>query len=241
MRKVLDLHYYDCLRANKATMAHGLEVRVPFLDKKMLDTTMTIDPEFKLRKAGEESQFVEKWLMRAAFDDPDRPWLPKEVLWRQKEQFSDGVGYSWIDGLKDHAETAVSDAELAAAPIRFPTNPPVTKEAYLVRAHFAAAFGEEGFDGGLAGSVPGGPSIACSTAAAIEWDAAFKSRADQSGRAVAGVHDASYHDAWSTPAAEAKEPPTGVIDAGKAVVKATAAEAATKRERDDAPLASAAP
>ena len=272
MRKVLDLHYYDCLRANKATMAWGLEVRVPFLDRDFLDTAMSLDPMHKLIKprggdaalAGRGPDYaaldgrhtIEKAAMRRAFDVDDdafgvdgsprpltrgAPYLPSEVLWRQKEQFSDGVGYSWIDGLKDHADVAVSDAELAAAPIRFPTNPPVTKEAYLVRAHFAAAFGEEGFDGGLAGSVPGGPSIACSTAAAIEWDAAFKSRADQSGRAVAGVHDASYHDAWSTPAAEAKEPPTGVIDAGKAVVKATAAEAATKRERDDAPLASAAP
>mmetsp|Transcript_17744 Transcript_17744/g.46421 ORF Transcript_17744/g.46421 Transcript_17744/m.46421 type:complete len:554 (-) Transcript_17744:1246-2907(-) len=103
VRKVGDLAFYDCLRANKATMAHGLEVRVPFLDKEMLDVTMLTDPDYKLRKAGAPTQFVEKWLLRAAFDEPEAPWLPDEVLWRQKEQFSDGVGYDWIDGLKAHA------------------------------------------------------------------------------------------------------------------------------------------
>ena len=95
---------FDCLRANKATMAHGLEVRVPFLDKEMIDETMMLDGELKMRKAGAPSQFVEKWLLREAFNTPETPYLPDEVLWRQKEQFSDGVGYDWIDGLKAHAE-----------------------------------------------------------------------------------------------------------------------------------------
>ena len=128
MRKIGDLHLYDCLRANKATMAHGLEARVPFLDRDMLDATMELDGEFKLRKAGEETQFIEKWLLRAAFDTPEQPFLPSEVLWRQKEQFSDGVGYSWIDGLKEHAARMVSDSDMESAAVRFPYNTPTTKE-----------------------------------------------------------------------------------------------------------------
>ena len=122
MRQVGDLHKYDCLRANKATMAHGLEARVPFLDKDMLDVTMSTHPDHKLYKRGAPTQFIEKWLLRAAFDTPEAPYLPSEVLWRQKEQFSDGVGYSWIDGLKEHAGKVISDEDMATAPIRFPCN-----------------------------------------------------------------------------------------------------------------------
>merc|ERR1711988_138164 len=112
VRKVADLHRYDCLRANKATMAHGLEARVPFLDKDMLDATMLQHPDTKLIKKGAKTQFLEKWLLRAAFDDPDNPYLPQEVLWRQKEQFSDGVGYNWIDGIKEHSERVISDEDM---------------------------------------------------------------------------------------------------------------------------------
>ena len=106
---------FDCLRANKATMAHGLEVRVPFLDKAMIDETMMLDGDYKLRKLGESTQFVEKWLLREAFNTPETPYLPDEVLWRQKEQCSDGVGYDWIDGLKAHAEKVISDENMATA------------------------------------------------------------------------------------------------------------------------------
>ena len=192
VRQVGDLHKYDCLRANKATMAHGLEVRVPFLDKKMLDTTMTIDPEFKLRKAGEESQFVEKWLMRAAFDTPEDPYLPAEVLWRQKEQFSDGVGYSWIDGLKEHASRVISDSDMETAGVRFPYNTPNTKEGCYYRTIFHSHFPNNNYGNGIEATVPGGPSIACSTAKAIEWDEAWSdpTKQDQSGRFV-DTHDAA--------------------------------------------------
>ena len=215
MRKVLDLHYYDCLRANKATMAHGLEVRVPFLDKKMLDTTMTIDPEFKLRKAGEATQFVEKWLMRAAFDDPDRPWLPKEVLWRQKEQFSDGVGYDWIDGLKAHAAEVVSDDDLALAPIHFSHNTPTTKEGYYIRSIFHKHFPNNLYGNGAETTVPGGPSVACSTAKAIEWDASWSdpTKQDQSGRFV-DTHDSAVSDApVDAPKASETESTETAVDA----------------------------
>ena len=116
------LNQFDCLRANKATMAHGLEVRVPFLDRGMLDATMTLDPDFKLTRKGEKTQFLEKWALREAFNVPTEPFLPHEVLFRQKEQFSDGVGYSWIDGLKEHAGKVISDEDMATAPIRFPCN-----------------------------------------------------------------------------------------------------------------------
>ena len=193
VRKIGDLHRYDCLRANKATMAHGLEARVPFLDFDVLDEVMFLDPDFKMIRKGEKTQFVEKWLMRAAFDTPDDPYLPKEVLWRQKEQFSDGVGYSWIDGLKAHAEKIITDTDMETAASRFPYNTPTTKEAAYYRTIFHSHFPNNNYGNGIERTVPGGPSIACSTAKAIEWDEAWKDAAlqDNSGRMVAGVHESA--------------------------------------------------
>ena len=176
VRKLDALHLYDCNRANKAMAAWGVEARVPFLDLEFLDVAMSMDAEHKRVRAGR----IEKAVLRSAFEGA----LPERILWRQKEQFSDGVGYGWIDSLKAHAEATISDAELVRAARQFPHNPPGTKEALMYRRMFAQAFpGEDS-----ARTVPGGPSIACSTAAAIEWDAAFKNAADPSGRAVAGVH-----------------------------------------------------
>merc|ERR1719408_1147814 len=123
----------DCLRANKATMAHGLEARVPFLDKDVLDVVMSMAGEHKMINKGAATQNIEKWLLRAAFDTPEAPFLPEEVLWRQKEQFSDGVGYSWIDGLKEHAERVIGDLEMETMGVRFPYNTPQTKEAAYFR------------------------------------------------------------------------------------------------------------
>ncbi len=179
VRKLDALHLYDCNRANKAMAAWGVEARVPFLDLEFIDVAMSMDAEFKRTSPGR----IEKAVLRDAFVGA----LPDSILWRQKEQFSDGVGYGWIDSLKAHAELTIGDAELAAAPAEFAYNPPLTKEALLYRRLFAKAF--PGDD--CAATVPGGPSIACSTAAAIEWDAAFKNAADPSGRAVAGVHIAA--------------------------------------------------
>ena len=184
VRKLDALHQYDCLRANKAMMAWGVEARVPFLDLEFLDLAMGMDACHKLpRPRVGGTRRVEKAVLREAFQGA----LPDEVLWRQKEQFSDGVGYGWIDGLKAHAERIVGDAELVAAPARFPVNPPTTKEAYWYRSLFEDAFPGEA----CARTVPGGKSIACSSPAAIEWDAAFELAADPSGRAVAGVHEAA--------------------------------------------------
>jgi len=192
VRKIDDLHRYDCLRANKATMAHGLEARVPFLDRDMMDATMFTDPEFKMYRKGAESQFIEKWLLRAAFDTPEAPYLPDDVLWRQKEQFSDGVGYSWIDGLKEHADRVISDEDMATAPVRFQYNTPTTKEGCYFRTIFHSHFPNNNYGNGIEETVPGGPSVACSTAKAIEWDAAWSdpTNQDQSGRFV-DTHNAA--------------------------------------------------
>jgi len=192
VRKVAALNQFDCLRANKATMAHGLEVRVPFLDRGMLDATMTLDPDFKLTRKGEKTQFLEKWALREAFNVPTEPFLPYEVLFRQKEQFSDGVGYSWIDGLKEHAGKVISDEDMATAPIRFPYNTPGTKEAAYFRTIFHSHFPNNNYGNGIEATVPGGPSVACSTAKAIEWDEAWSdpTKQDQSGRFV-DTHDAA--------------------------------------------------
>ncbi|HEY4291940.1 asparagine synthase B [Luteibacter sp.] len=176
VRKLDALHYYDCLRANKSMSAWGVEARVPFLDLDFLDTAMGFDAEAKMvaRKG------IEKGILREAFEG----MLPAEILWRQKEQFSDGVGYGWIDGLKEHAGKQVSDREFAAAAARFPRNTPATKEAYFYRALF-----EKHFPGdACAATVPGGKSIACSSPAALAWDPAFAAAADPSGRAVRGIH-----------------------------------------------------
>ncbi len=184
VRKIDALHNYDCLRANKSMMAWGVEPRVPFLDVEFLDVAMRMDAAHKMvRMAPDGTRRIEKAILREAFEG----YLPDSILWRQKEQFSDGVGYGWIDGLKAHAQAQVSDRVFAAAESRFPVNPPQTKEAYLYRHIF-----EQFFPGvACAQTVPGGKSIACSSPAAIAWDAAFAGMADPSGRAVAGVHQAA--------------------------------------------------
>lgn len=179
VRKLDALHCYDCLRANKAMMAWGVEARVPFLDTEFLDVAMRMDARAKMAGGGR----IEKAVLREAFEG----YLPDSILWRQKEQFSDGVGYGWIDALKAHAEAEVSDAEFATAAERFPVNPPQTREAFLYRRLFEQAFPGEA----CARTVPGGKSIACSSAAAIAWDAAFAGAADPSGRSVADVHRAA--------------------------------------------------
>ncbi len=176
VRKLHLLHLYDCLRANKSMAAWGIEARVPFLDTRFLDVAMRIPARHKMVAPGG----IEKKILREAF----RGALPDEILWRQKEQFSDGVGYSWIDSLKAHAEARVTDRELAAAGERFPIGTPSTKESYLYRSIFDELFPHPS----AAACVPSGPSVACSSTAALEWDPSFKANADPSGRAVKGVH-----------------------------------------------------
>lgn len=186
--KIKALHQYDCLRANKATSAWGLEARVPFLDKEFINVAMSIDPEWKMIK--HDHGRIEKWVLRKAFDDEEQPYLPKHILYRQKEQFSDGVGYSWIDGLKAHAEQHVTDRMMLNAAHIFPHNTPTTKEAYYYRMIFERFFPQNS----ARLTVPGGPSIACSTAKAIEWDASWSNNLDPSGRAAIGVHNSAYDD-----------------------------------------------
>jgi asparagine synthase (glutamine-hydrolysing) len=179
VRKLDQLHLFDCLRANKAMSAWGVEARVPFLDREFIDIAMGINPAAKLSRDGR----MEKHLLREAF----RGLIPDRVLWRQKEQFSDGVGYGWIDSLKAHAAEAVSDAQLESARFRFPHNTPLTKEAYFYRDLFHRHFPQDW----AARCVPGGPSVACSTAAALEWDPTLKEIVDPSGRAVRAVHQSA--------------------------------------------------
>ncbi|KAL6003287.1 hypothetical protein ACLOJK_023510 [Asimina triloba] len=187
-RKTKALHLYDCLRANKSTSAWGVEARVPFLDKNFISMAMDMDPEWKMVRP--ELGRIEKWVLRNAFDDDEKPYLPKHILYRQKEQFSDGVGYSWIDGLKEHANQQVSDAMLANASYIYPENTPMTKEAYYYRTIFEKFFPKNA----ARSTVPGGPSVACSTAKAVEWDAAWSKNPDPSGRAALGVHAAAYEE-----------------------------------------------
>lgn len=177
VRKLSKLYLYDCLRANKSLAAWGVEGRVPFLDKEFLDVAMSIDPEAKMCPG----KTIEKKIVREAFSD----LLPEEVAWRQKEQFSDGVGYSWIDTLKQITASAVSDEEMKHAAERFSINPPQNKEEYYYRSIFAEHFPSDS----AARSVPSVPSVACSTAEALAWDSSFKDRNDPSGRAVMDVHD----------------------------------------------------
>ncbi|MGK0408301.1 MAG: asparagine synthase (glutamine-hydrolyzing) [Shewanella psychromarinicola] len=180
VRKLDKLHLFDCLRANKSMAAWGLEARVPFLDKEFIDVAMRINPEAKMSKDGR----IEKHILRQAFEDK----LPKEVVWRQKEQFSDGVGYSWIDGLKAHAAENVGDVQYANAKFRFPYNTPESKEAYFYRSFF-----EEFFPlASAAETVPGGKTVACSTPEALLWDASLQGLNDPSGRAVKNVHASAY-------------------------------------------------
>ncbi len=180
VRKLSKLHLYDCLRANKSLAAWGVEGRVPFLDTEFLDIAMRTNPEAKMCPG----TTMEKRIVREAFAD----MLPEEVAWRQKEQFSDGVGYSWIDTLKAITAAAVSDEEMAHAAERFPINPPQNKEEYYYRSIFAEHFPSES----AARCVPSVPSVACSTAEALAWDESFRHLNDPSGRAVAGVHEQAY-------------------------------------------------
>ena len=180
VRKLSKLHLYDCLRANKSLSAWGVEGRVPFLDKEFLDVAMRTNPEAKMCPG----KTIEKKIVREAFAD----LLPEEVAWRQKEQFSDGVGYSWIDTLKAITTAAVTDEQMAHAAERFPINPPRNKEEYYYRSIFAEHFPSDS----AARSVPSEASVACSTAIALEWDAAFRDMNDPSGRAVKGVHEQAY-------------------------------------------------
>lgn len=180
IRKLSKLYLYDCLRANKALCAWGVEGRVPFLDKEFLDVAMRINPADKMCPG----KTIEKKVVREAFAD----MLPESVAWRQKEQFSDGVGYSWIDTLKEYTSQAVSDEQMAHAAERFPINTPMNKEEYFYRSIFAEYFPSDS----AAASVPSVPSVACSTAEALAWDKAFQNMNDPSGRAVAGVHEDAY-------------------------------------------------
>lgn len=180
VRKLSKLYMYDCLRANKSLSAWGVEGRVPFLDKEFLDVAMRTNPEAKMCPG----KTIEKRIVREAFAN----MLPDEVAWRQKEQFSDGVGYSWIDTLKKITSDQVSDEQMAHAAERFPINPPRNKEEYYYRSIFAEHF----LSDSAARSVPSVPSVACSTAEALAWDEAFKNMNDPSGRAVAGVHEEAY-------------------------------------------------
>lgn len=180
VRKLDRLHWFDCVRANKAMAAWGVEARVPFLDQRFMDVAMGIDPAAKMSGDGR----MEKQILRDAFADI----LPERVAKRQKEQFSDGVGYGWIDALREHAEARVTDREMATAHFRFPYNTPATKEAYLYRSMF-----DEHFPlASCAECVPGGKSVACSTPEALAWDPSLAAVTDPSGRAVRGVHQAAY-------------------------------------------------
>ena len=180
VRKLEKLHQYDCLRANKSLAAWGIEGRVPFLDKEFIETAMYINPEDKMIKNGR----IEKWVLREAFKD----YLPDSVLWRQKEQFSDGVGYSWIDSLKELVSKEVSDKDLEKAAEKFTVNTPLNKEEYYYRTIFQEHFPSEA----AAKSVPSVPSVACSTPEALEWDESFKNVNDPSGRSVSNIHNESY-------------------------------------------------
>jgi asparagine synthase (glutamine-hydrolysing) len=180
VRKLGKLHLYDCLRANKSLAAWGVEGRVPFLDKEFMDIAMRLNPADKMSGNGK----IEKHILRKAFED----YLPHEIAWRQKEQFSDGVGYSWIDTLKRMTGEKVSDEQIKNAAFRFPINTPRSKEEYYYRTIFSELFpGDE-----AAKCVPSEPSVACSTAIALEWDAAFKNAQDPSGRSVKSVHEQAY-------------------------------------------------
>jgi len=180
VRKLSTLHQYDCLRANKSLAAWGVEGRVPFLDKEFMDVAMRLNPKDKMST----DEKIEKHILRQAFED----LLPAEVTWRQKEQFSDGVGYSWIDSLKTLVEIEVSDELFESRAFRFPINPPQSKEEYYYRSIFSEHFPSDQ----AASCVPSVPSIACSSPIALEWDAAFKNQNEPSGRAIKAIHKNSY-------------------------------------------------
>lgn len=186
VRKISRLHLYDCLRANKSLAAWGVEGRVPFLDKEFLDVAMRLNPADKMAGNGR----MEKWILRKSFEE----YLPENIVWRQKEQFSDGVGYGWIDTLKTMTSREVTDAMMASAHYRFPVNTPQSKEEYFYRSIFSEHFpGDQ-----AAACVPSVPSIACSTGEALAWDRTFRENADPSGRAVASVHNSGKSNEPST-------------------------------------------
>ena len=180
VRKLEKLHQYDCLRANKSLAAWGIEGRVPFLDKEFIEVAMRLNPKDKMIT----EERMEKWVLRKAFES----YLPPSVAWRQKEQFSDGVGYSWIDTLKELVASEVSDEQIANAHFRFPVQTPQNKEEFYYRTIFESHFPSEA----AALSVPSVPSVACSTPVALAWDAAFQNQNDPSGRAVSKVHEKGY-------------------------------------------------
>lgn len=182
VRKLSKLHQYDCLRANKSLSAWGVEGRVPFLDKEFMDVAMRLNPQDKMAGKGK----MEKWILRKAFED----YLPESVAWRQKEQFSDGVGYNWIDTLRAMTSDQVTDEQMAHVNETYPINPPMTKEEYFYRTIFHDHFGSDS----AAQCVPSVPSVACSTPIALEWDEAFKKMVDPSGRAVSSVHEQAYDE-----------------------------------------------
>ncbi len=179
VRKLSKLYLYDCLRANKSLSAWGVEGRVPFLDKEFMDVAMRLNPKDKMCGNGK----IEKHILRETFED----YLPPEVAWRQKEQFSDGVGYSWIDSLKEKVNSEVTDEQMANAKHKFPFQTPATKEEYFYRTVFTEHFPSLT----AAATVPSVPSIACSSPVALEWDESFKNQNEPSGRAI-NVHDDSY-------------------------------------------------
>lgn len=180
VRKLGKLHLYDCLRANKSLASWGVEGRVPFLDKEFLDVAMRLNPKDKMAGNGK----MEKWILRKAFES----YLPESVAWRQKEQFSDGVGYNWIDSLKELTTKLVTDEQMATVKEDFPINPPMNKEEYYYRTIFMEHFPSDA----ASSCVPSVPSVACSTPIALEWDEAFKKNADPSGRSVLSVHEQAY-------------------------------------------------
>ena len=180
VRKLDKLHLYDCLRANKSLASWGVEGRVPFLDKEFMDVAMRLNPKDKMAGNGK----MEKWILRKAFED----YLPESVTWRQKEQFSDGVGYNWIDTLREMTSQLVTDEQMEKVNETFPVNPPMNKEEYYYRTIFTDFFPSEA----ASKCVPSVPSVACSTPIALEWDAAFKNLNDPSGRSVSSVHEQGY-------------------------------------------------
>ncbi len=180
VRKLDKLHLYDCLRANKSLASWGVEGRVPFLDKEFMDVAMRLNPQDKMAGNGK----MEKWILRKAFES----YLPESVAWRQKEQFSDGVGYNWIDSLKELTSKLVTDEQMSKVNENFPINPPMNKEEYYYRTIFMEHFPSDA----ASSCVPSVPSVACSTPIALEWDEAFKKNADPSGRSVLSVHEQAY-------------------------------------------------
>lgn len=184
VRKTTRLHKWDVMRANKATFAWGLEARVPYLDKSFLDLIMNVDPIEKMCDVKDKPdgihRRIEKYILRKAFDTPENPYLPESVLFRQKEQFSDGVGYDWVDGLKDYASEVITDQMWASKAQRFPVDPPRTREYYLLRSWFEEQFKSKN----ALETVPRELSIACSTPEAIEWDPEWKNMHEISGRAI---------------------------------------------------------